>query len=122
MSSTTARDIALDADGDIEVTLGDLRLVRGLDAIAQSLAIRLQFYKGEWFLDEEAGTPLYQDVLVKNPSPTLLQSIFRERILGTKGVTSILKLDLELDTATRRLTVSGSAMTDLGLLDFTETV
>lgn len=119
---TTARDIALDADGDWDVSGGDLVLVYDGAAILQAISIALRFFKGEWFLNTEAGLAYYQSVLVKNPDPTVLQSIFSKAILAVEGVTAINDLSLSLDTSTRTLSVSFRVATDAGLLSSTVTL
>jgi hypothetical protein len=114
--ATLARDLQLDTDGDLELEAGDLVLIRGAEAIIQAVNIALQFVKGEWFYDLEAGVPYFQDVLVKNPSPDLLQSTFRKAVLEVKGIESVTSLSLTLDRSTRTLSVGWSAVSDVGLL------
>lgn len=116
----TVRDIALDADGDLDITAGDLVLVSDADAILQAVRIRLQFFQGEWFLDESAGLPYFQDILVKNPDMNVLQFLFRKAILETPGITAVNALTLSVDSATRSLSVSYRASSDVGELSATE--
>lgn len=112
-----ARDLKLDASGDFELENGDLALVSDVAAIGQAVRIRLQFFKGEWFLDEDAGVPYYQDVLgKKNPSPNVLAAIFQDAVLETPGVASISDLRVTIDAQTRRLSVTVSALSDTGEL------
>lgn len=110
-----ARDLKL-SGGDFDVSSGDLELVSDGEAIVQAVSIALQFVRGEWFYDLEAGVPYFQDVLKKNPSPAVLQSTFRKAILDVRGVTAVTSLSFTLDTKTRSLTVDWSASTDIGLL------
>ncbi len=119
---TTARDIKLDTNGDWEVSGGDLQLISDGPSIVQAIEIALQFFKGEWFLDLDAGVPWYQNVLVKNPDPNLLHSIFRKAISDVEGVTEVTALDLSIDNATRTLSVSFRVATDVGELSSTVTV
>jgi hypothetical protein len=119
MAADTVRDLALDADGDFEVSGGDLQLVAGAEAVLQAIRIRLQFFKGEWFLDEDAGVPFFQSVLVKSPDANVLQAVFRTAILETPGVEALPSLTLTFDRAARRLSVAFRVSTDLGELDST---
>ncbi len=64
MSATTVRDVSLDNAGDFKVAAGDLTLIAGNDAIVQAVRIALQFFKGEWFLNLEAGIPYFHSVLI----------------------------------------------------------
>jgi hypothetical protein len=107
-------DIALDADGDLDFTDGELRLLTGVEAIAQHLRIRFRTFLGEWHLDQRIGIPYFQHVFVKNPNPVLIRSIFREVALGTPGVKLIARLELDLDRTTRTLSVSMSGNCDDG--------
>jgi hypothetical protein len=122
MAADTKRDIKLTTAGDWSVVAGDLELVSGADAIVQSVRIRLQFFKGEWFLDWNAGIPYFQSVFAKISNPQLLQDIFRKAILETVGINAIQNLTLTIDGASRGLAVSFQAETDVGLLDFSNTL
>lgn len=115
--SVYARDLKLDpATGDLALEGGDLVLVSGLDAIAQSCRMRLLFFAGEWFADLDAGVPYFGEVLVKNPNPDQLRGIFRDVILGTEGVTDLPELALVYDGTARTLSITFTASTDLGQL------
>jgi len=99
-------DLALDPlTGDILIKDAALSIVRGDDALLQHLALRLRFFLGEWFLDLRVGIPYFEDVLIKNPNLVTVQGIFREVILETPGVESISRFDLEVDPATRIMTL-----------------
>jgi hypothetical protein len=73
-------DFALDTDED-ELVLEDLHL-----EVAQRLFIALQFFKGEWFLDEEEGAPYFERILTKNPGDRVIRSVFTQIIENTEGV------------------------------------
>jgi len=122
MAADTVRDLKLGADGDFAISGGDLVLISGLEAIAQSVRIRLQFFRGEWYLNTEAGVPWFQSVLVKNPDAVLLRTIFRDAIAETPGILAVVELSLSFDARARRLAVRYRATTDLGELDRTEEV
>lgn len=107
-------DLALDDSGDLDLTGGELRLVSGVEAVRQHIRIRLRTVLGEWFLDQRIGVPYFEHILVKNPNPVLVRSIIRETILGTPGVSSVSRLEFELDRVTRKLTVDGAAVGDDG--------
>ena len=119
---STVRDIKLDTAGDLEVAAGDLVLVSAADAIVQAVRIRLQFFKGEWYLDLDAGVPYYQSVLVKNPDPGVLQTVFRKALLETPGVLAVNALSLTQDRAARSLRVDYRVSTDVGELVSSEVI
>lgn len=98
-------DVKLDADGDIDLTDGNMTLVTDDDAIVQQITIRLQLLLGEWFLDKRVGMPLFEDVFKKNPDLTRVRSIYRQTILTTPGIASFEEFTLVVDGATRTLSV-----------------
>ena len=116
------RDIRLDDDGDILVSSGDLALTGDATAVKQSLAIRLQFFAGEWFLDLDAGLPYFESILVKNPDLLAVRSLYRDVILETPGVQDLELLEFDYEGATRQLTGEYRATTDFGELNETFTL
>lgn len=108
-------DIALDtATHDILITNHEITLVTGAAAIQQQLRIRMQFFLGEWFLDTREGIPYYRDILIKNPSLSIIRDIFRKAIITTPGIVSVDQLDVSVDSKTRTATVSFRATLDTG--------
>lgn len=105
-------DLLLDADGDLDITAGALSLVTGADAIAQQIRIALRLFKGEWFLSPSEGMPYYETILQKGTRPAALQSLFRRALLQVPGVVEVLSLDLDLDTATRQLSLTFEVSVD----------
>jgi hypothetical protein len=98
------RDIALDlSTGELDLSMGGLYLVRGPQAVAQSLYIRLGFFLGEHFMDASRGTPWLERVFVKAPRIELVRAALRDRILGTTDVVACPTLTLDYDSAARRL-------------------
>lgn len=80
-------------------------IIRGAQAFAQRLRIRLMFFKGEWFLDQRQGMPYFEAILVKNPDITLVQSLFRRTILSTPGALSIAQFRTNFDRVRRVFTL-----------------
>lgn len=109
-------DIALNyvgQAGDLDLTGHRLNLVSGEEAIEQNVRIRLRFVSGTWFLSEAEGLPYLEDILIKSPDLLLVQSLFREAIRSTQGISAVNSLSVELSSA-RKLTVSFSATMDTG--------
>ncbi len=89
---------------------GVVRLTSGVpETAAQRLLITLRMFTGEWFLDLTAGVPYYQSILVKNPDLDLIRSVLRQTIAADPLVVDVPRVDVELDRATRILTVSFAA-------------
>jgi hypothetical protein len=112
----TIRALLLDADNNLVVTAGRPELASDTAAIAQAIRLRLQMLKGEWYLDESAGLPYFQEILVKNPNTAQIRKVIAERIEGTLGVSTLESLDLVFDRTARTLTVTFEVSTDTGEL------
>lgn len=91
-------DLAVNHDGSLKLPV---QLVRGADAVAQRIRIRLLFPKGSWFLDLRQGIPYREHVLIKNPQKQAVRSILRRVIINTPGVAGVESLTLEIDPVTR---------------------
>jgi len=83
----------------------DLRMVDGLDEIAQALRLRLQTRRGEWFLNTEFG--LDYGVILGQKAPDLfrVRSEVARTILEEPRVQEIETLSLQFDERERHLTV-----------------
>lgn len=99
-------DLKIDGNYDIVIENGDFVLVDGVDAIAQHITIRLNFFLGEWFLDTRLGVPYYEQILGQKPRLEAVRAIFRRVILETPGMLSISKLNLDYIGDTRALNVT----------------
>ena len=99
-------DFLLDASGDLDLSTNDLQIVTGSAAILQELTIRYRFFLGEWFLNEEEGTPWIRDVLKKNPNEAQVRAMVSQVALDTPGIVEIRSLAFDLASSTRNLTVT----------------
>lgn len=102
---------------DILIQNGNVSFVRGIDAIKQHLTIRLRTFAGEWFLNTKIGIPYFTDVFKKSPDLTVLNSVFTKAILDTPGIISLNALSFDLIN-TRQLSITLSATTSAGVLDY----
>jgi hypothetical protein len=108
-------DLLLDeSTWDLVTDATDLKLVDGADAVRQHLAQRLKTFLGEWFLDQRIGVPYLQQVLVKNPDPVVLDSVFKAEIIHTPGIVELLSFDLGIDAGARRLQVASTVVASDG--------
>lgn len=113
-------DIKLADDGDIDLTAGEMTLTEGLEAISQRYMQRLNFFFGEWFLDKSRGIPFIQQIFVKRPNPVVIDTIFKREILEDPSARELQEFELDLETATRLLTLSFRVRTEIGDIDFEE--
>jgi hypothetical protein len=119
-----AKDIMLDAPThDLIVENFDFKLVDGIDRVRQQIAIRLQFFKGEWFLDLDFGVPWFQEILgIKPPPLDRIEDIIRTQVLTTPDVLELESLELDYNGANRTLAVSLRAKTIFGTVTVEETI
>jgi hypothetical protein len=100
-----ARTVKLDSNGDLDITNGRASFLEGGRATAQLLYNRLRSFRGEWFYGKSRGVPVWEEILVHNPQPTIIEAIYFSVIRATSGVRGINKLDLDFDPVTRTLIV-----------------
>ena len=100
----------LNNDGDI--TVNDFVLDK--DVILLAIKSRLQFFKGEWFLNTDDGTPYFQDIFVKPARLPLIEGIIKRRIIETPGIVSLNSFNLNFDDVLRELTVDFEALDQYG--------
>ena len=117
-----ALEILSTGEHDLVFKNFDLSTVDEIDAVRQSLAIRLQFFFGEWFLDITKGVKLFEFVFVKSPDADLIATVMKATILDTQDVLSLLSYKQDIDPRTRKLTVDFIVNTTFGELDTTQTI
>ncbi len=110
--------IAIDSTNDIIIENNDLKLIKGVEEVAQVLRQRLRVFRGEWFLDTRQGLPYYEEVLKKNPNPVTVDSLFKNEILNSPGIIELQSFTLEING--RELSLKFTALTQFGILLFNE--
>lgn len=110
----TARDILLTPDGDLAFIGGDLVLARGDAAVAQEIAIRVRFFLGEWFLDNTAGIPYFEQVFVKPPNIERVRALLSQEIERVDGVARVEQVSIAFIGQDRRLEASYRAVLSSG--------
>jgi len=91
--------------------------------VQQRLTIRLMRFLGEWYLDTTAGVPYFQQIFVKNPNMSAVESYIKKIILGTKDVVSLQSFQFSFDAALRKATIvfsvslsNGSSLNDITMV------
>lgn len=126
-------DLSLDlkknsaSQNDFLVIDGDLVLTSdaeqgGSNNVLQDILTRIRFFAGEWFMDTTQGLPWFQQILIKNPDQSKIDALFQNTIMGTPGVQQLLAYSFEPNFAARVLTVSFTANTTQGRVDYTGTL
>jgi hypothetical protein len=100
---------------DIKIN-GDISLVDSALQVKQNVKQALLLVYGEYFLGRQSGVPYYQQIFVKNPNPTIIDSIIKKTILSVEGVIKITSLNIQIDSANRELNVDFSALTRFGVI------
>lgn len=103
--------------GDLAVDGGDFVIYSDLEFIRQTIACRLKFGKGEWFLSLNEGVPYYTHILVKSPDLSVIRALYRRIIMSVEGVLSVPVLTLSLDRASRTLSVAFQAKCRSGTIE-----
>jgi hypothetical protein len=82
--------------------------------LAQRLKMKLLFFKGEWFLDEDYGMPYFQEIFVKGTSKETIDDRFRIAIAQERGVDRLLEYSSVFDSSTRVFSVTATVKTTEG--------
>lgn len=114
-------DFLMDATGDLAIVNGDFALVSGVDETVQFLNQSLRLFLGEWFLDETRGIPYFDEIFIKNPNSVTVHSIFENHIVNLPGIEELQELDLDFDSSSRTLSITGRIRALDGEADFSVT-
>lgn len=87
--------------GDLLLTHGTTSVRTGAAYATQRVAVDLDVFLGEWFLDKKIGLPYFRDLLVHSPNSDTVRTTFREGIMKTEGLVSVPSLQVVLDTTAR---------------------
>lgn len=112
---------------DLLVLSGDLVLTsdanaNGTNPVLQDILQRIQFFSGEWFMDNSQGIPWFQQILVKNPNQAAIDAIFKNVILGTPGVVQLSSYSFTPNLTHRTLIISFIAITTSGTVNYNGTI
>ena len=92
-------------DGDIRISGGDVATVSGAQATRQRLEQKFKLWRGEWFLDVNAGFPWIEEILGQRPAPQVVRSLVFDVVQSDPGIRTVENLELEQDSPQRRLTI-----------------
>lgn len=111
-------DMALDPKtGDLLLVEAGAQLVQDVDQIAQNLAIRLRFIRGEWYLNILAGVPYYEYFFIKDPNQIQIESFLKDEIANTRGVEQITFFSSDYRAQNRQFSVKFSCQTVSGEIE-----
>jgi len=108
-------NLAIDPDtNDIILNKRNLTVASDIEALAQLCESRLLVIEGDYFLDKTLGIPYISQVFVKTSDKSLVDSFFKNMLLETEGVNSIISYSGEYIEATRTYEIKFTVDTDLG--------
>lgn len=96
---------------------GNIKIIEGIESLAENIDQRLKLFKGKYFLDNTAGIPYFEDILKKPVDPGLAASILNSEILKESEVLSIGNVSADLDRNTRIFNYNAIVKTVFGSLE-----
>jgi hypothetical protein len=104
---------------DLVVTNGDLVTIDGAERVAQSVEMRIQALKGEWFIDRTFGLPYFESVLGQKMITTAeFDAVTKATILEVSGVNRIVSFESSFNQASRNWAVEFVADTIYGPISY----
>ena len=88
--------------------------IEGADKIAQQIKINLLSLLGEWFLDIRYGVPYLEEILIKNPRMSSVETIFRNHIGSVPDVIRVNSFGMDWSRQRRVLAVAFTCETTYG--------
>lgn len=112
------RNRILDRDFDMSFGQGPANFWQNTpEAVAQAVLTRLRLWRGQWFLEQDAGTAYVGGVLGHGTADIAGPTI-RRTILGVDGVTEL--VSLEVTSEDRTVTISAVINTAYGEAEINE--
>lgn len=96
---------------------GNIKIIEGIESLAENIDQRLQLFKGKYFLDTTAGVPYLEEILKKPVDPGLAASILNTETLKEPETTGIGEVSADLDPNTRVFSYSANIKSIFGDLE-----
>lgn len=107
----------LDQNHDMTFGQGRGNYAKNQEAVAQNVKTRLLLIMGEWFLDDDAGVPYLPEICVLPTNVAMAESLVKQCILGTAGVSEISSFNFGFSHETRKLTITATLKTAYGTIE-----
>lgn len=112
------KTLALDSNNNLVLSGGNLVFSTEGAKVVQTVKNRLLTYRGEWFLDEDYGTPWFQTIFVTPVNLSRVESVIKDIIETTDGVDKVISLSvIDFNTNNRKLSISFEAETIYGIIN-----
>jgi hypothetical protein len=99
------KDILLNNDHDIDISDFDLEFTTPFQLTTQKIKQALSLFKGEWFLNANAGLPYYEEIFGKNNSLARIETLYIRALQAIPEIVEIESFNIELDNVTRKLKI-----------------
>lgn len=76
---------------------GNIKVIEGVESLAENVDQRLQLFKGKYFMETTAGVPYFEEIITKPVDPGLAASVLNAEISKEPEVTSIGNVSASLD-------------------------
>ncbi len=107
------QDLLLEGNHDLKIIDFDLQLTKDEQIIAQRVKQALLLFKGEWFLDIDAGVPYYENILGQKKDLDTIRAIYVSTIRSVKGVKDLTELNIEYDNNVRTISINFTIIDEL---------
>jgi len=109
---------------DLQINNGDLVLCQDdSHAMAQAIAIHLNTFAGEWFLDTDVGVPYLTQILGKKRNQRFLRQLIKSQIESLGGVRELSEFNFSHNDDERRISIKFTAhLTDRSTITINETI
>ena len=97
---------------DLDVSGFDIRTTKdGMEAFIQRLKIKLMFFKGEWFLNQNFGIPYFDEIFGQSgDAKDSADNIFKLAIVEMEGVDKLINYSSEFVPTTIAFSLSFSVI------------
>lgn len=102
--------------GALAINKRNLTLANEQEALAQLCESRLLMFKNDYFLDKTQGVPYITKVFVKSTDIALTDSFFKNVLLTTPGVNSLISYKGVYDGKLRKYDISFKVDTSEGII------
>jgi hypothetical protein len=96
---------------DLDINNGDFSLCStDNDALAQTIAIRLKTFAGEWFLDTRCGLPYLSQVFGQPHGERAVRKLIADELKAVPGIAEVRDISIERREADRKVNVRFNAI------------
>lgn len=101
---------------------GQRNFITDIDAVGQAILTRLKLFQGEWWSDQQDGTPYWQQIMGQGASQrqqNKISLILQQRIFNTPYVLSLGRVIATFDSKSRTFSFYAEVNTQFGTVAVT---